>query len=122
MHCALQLERDRWRSHHSGPAPNKGLQPTASRVRFHVALAVGLILGLPIACFYLRQRIREHETHAHGCRHPWTKMRGGYGISKRASGNEKPVSNSCEVRRVRARRPTATWLPNLRSETKASVD
>jgi len=26
---------------------------------------VGLILGLLIAWFYLRQRIREHETHAH---------------------------------------------------------
>ena len=30
-----------------------------------VAFAVGLILGLLIAWFYLRQRIREHETHAH---------------------------------------------------------
>lgn len=121
MHCALQLERDRWRSHHTGPVPNKGMQPTASRVRFCVALAVGLILGLLIACFYLHQRIREHETHAHGVRHPWTKKWGGYGISNRASGNERPVSSSCMVRRVRARRPSAIWLPNLGSQTEPSV-
>ncbi|MDY6878166.1 MAG: DUF4332 domain-containing protein [Chloroflexota bacterium] len=30
-----------------------------------VAFAVGLIVGLLIAWFYLRQRIREHETNAH---------------------------------------------------------
>jgi predicted flap endonuclease-1-like 5' DNA nuclease len=83
-----------------------------------VALAVGLILGLLIACFYLRQRIREHETHAHSLQTSPDEKEGRLQFSKRASGSERPVSSSCVVRRVRARRPSAIWLPSFRSETR----
>ena len=71
-----------------------------------VAFVVGLILGLLIAWFYLRQRIREHETHAH---------------SLQKSLNEKEESLQNLQTRLREREASLEQLRGQASQSEESI-